>query len=76
MQVRKAIQGRGRSSVYVKNFTQQQAIENRDAMAKELYSRLFDYIIELLNQKLAGDLTALFISVLDIYGFEQFEHNR
>lgn len=45
-------------------------------MAKELYSRLFDYIIDLLNMKLAGDLTELFISVLDIYGFEQFEHNR
>lgn len=62
--------------MYIKNFTEQQAQENRDAMAKELYSRLFDYIIEMLNRKLAGDLTDLFISVLDIYGFEQFEYNR
>jgi myosin heavy subunit len=45
-------------------------------MAKELYSRLFDYIIDLVNKKLAGEETPYFISVLDIYGFEQFEYNR
>lgn len=61
--------------MYVKPFTLEQALENRDAMAKELYSRLFDFIIALMNQKLAGDLTPNFISVLDIYGFEQFDFN-
>jgi hypothetical protein len=74
-QTQKTIQGRGRSSIYVKPFTLEQATENRDSMAKEVYSRLFDFIVMLINQKLSGDLSPNFISVLDIYGFEEFDVN-
>lgn len=54
-----------------------EAIYSRDALAKALYSRLFDYIIHRVNQSLGwvsqGELTIL--GILDIYGFEIFEQN-
>ena len=44
------------------------AIENRDSMAKTIYSRLFDYLIVLLNTNLrAEEEQKQNISILGIY---------
>jgi myosin-1 len=58
-----------------------QAAQRRDAIAKALYERLFDLIVERINVALAiadadmDDEDMLHIGVLDIYGFEVFEKN-
>ncbi|CBK23300.2 uncharacterized protein [Blastocystis hominis] len=51
-----------------------EAIQNCDALAKELYSRLFDWIVEKINLSLRGERNK-FIGFLDIFGFEIFEKN-
>jgi len=54
-----------------------QAGQARDALAKALYSRIFDYIIEQTNIALNKFKMAFacVIGVLDIYGFEIFDKN-
>jgi myosin I len=56
----------------------------RDAFAKALYSRLFDWIVGRINQSLSTqniksqaitEKNVKSIGVLDIYGFEIFETN-
>lgn len=54
----------------------EQASYTRDAWAKALYSRLFDYLVKSVNEAMKtskGEL--LTVGVLDIYGFEIFERN-
>lgn len=52
-----------------------QAIETRDALAKSIYSCLFDWLVEQINKSLAVGKrrTGRSISILDIYGFESFD---
>nr|GLL31853.1 IQ motif, EF-hand binding site [Ipomoea trifida] len=54
-----------------------EAIETRDALAKSIYSCLFDWLVEQINKSLAVGKrrTGRSISILDIYGFESFERN-
>ena len=52
----------------------QEAIRNCDALAKEIYSRIFDFIVTKINQTLNGERNR-FIGFLDIFGFEIFQHN-
>ncbi|KAI1728643.1 myosin head (motor domain) domain-containing protein [Ditylenchus destructor] len=54
-----------------------EAIAARDALAKAIYSRLFDYIVASINKSIPfGSSDGLgFIGVLDIAGFEFFEVN-
>lgn len=53
-----------------------QATATRDALAKSLYSNLFDWIVERINQSLkARQAASNSIGILDIYGFEIFEKN-
>lgn len=55
-----------------------QAEASRDIMAKHLYAKVFDHIIERLNESLVPRYLGLderFIGILDIYGFERFENN-
>ncbi|ELT88116.1 hypothetical protein CAPTEDRAFT_225225 [Capitella teleta] len=53
-----------------------QAYNSRDALAKSIYSRLFNWIVYELNKSLStGIKVQKFIGVLDIYGFETFEIN-
>lgn len=57
----------------------EQAEFTRDAWVKDLYSRLFDFLIESVNlgmqiPKRASGIP-LSIGILDIYGFEIFENN-
>ncbi|XP_024967331.1 myosin-17-like [Cynara cardunculus var. scolymus] len=52
------------------------ALGSRDALAKTIYSRLFDWIVEKLNSSIGQDPNSKsLIGVLDIYGFESFKHN-
>ncbi|CAN6439793.1 unnamed protein product [Victoria cruziana] len=49
---------------------------SRDALAKTIYSRLFDWIVDKINSSIGQDPNATnIIGVLDIYGFESFKVN-
>lgn len=68
--------GSSRATMYSVPLSSNDAYYSRDAFAKSIYSRLFDRIVNRVNDSLftdAEDLTTL--SVLDIYGFEIFEKN-
>ncbi|OVA08348.1 IQ motif [Macleaya cordata] len=48
----------------------------RDALAKTVYARLFDWLVEKINRSLGQDMDSeIQIGVLDIYGFECFKKN-
>lgn len=48
----------------------------RDALAKHIYAKLFQNIVNIVNKSLeSGHKQNCFIGVLDIYGFETFEVN-
>lgn len=54
----------------------------RDAVVRRIYAKLFDYIVSLLNEKLTSRVGAgtvldedRFISILDIFGFENLPTN-
>ncbi len=47
----------------------------RDALAKALYSKLFDWIVRRINKCFPFDRSENFIGVLDIAGFEYFQVN-
>ncbi|KAF5736685.1 myosin-6-like [Tripterygium wilfordii] len=52
------------------------ATVNRDALAKIVYSRLFDWLVNKINNSIGQDPDSKFlIGVLDIYGFESFKTN-
>ncbi|KAJ9157066.1 Class v myosin [Coniochaeta hoffmannii] len=68
-----------RGEKIVSNLTQAQAIVVRDSVAKFIYSSLFDWLVEIINESLATEevlnKVSSFIGVLDIYGFEHFAKN-
>lgn len=47
----------------------------RDTLARNIYSRVFQYVIDLLNKNMECNSSSRTISILDIYGFEAFERN-
>lgn len=52
------------------------ANDNRDSIAKTIYDKLFNYMVDFINTSTATSETpANFIGVLDIFGFELFEFN-
>ncbi|XP_051906493.1 unconventional myosin-Vb isoform X3 [Hippocampus zosterae] len=64
------------SETYVKNMSAKQAGNARDALAKHIYARMFDWIVSHINLALhTTSKQHSFIGVLDIYGFETFEIN-
>uniref|UniRef100_A0A8B9ZGS8 Myosin VC n=1 Tax=Anas platyrhynchos TaxID=8839 RepID=A0A8B9ZGS8_ANAPL len=64
------------SETVIKPMTKAQAVNARDALAKKIYSHLFDFIVERINQALQfTGKQHTFIGVLDIYGFETFDVN-
>jgi len=52
-----------------------QASGTRDALAKTLYSRLFDFLVGETNKAMGHTGLGMSIGILDIYGFEVFEKN-
>ncbi|CAN0251246.1 unnamed protein product, partial [Discosporangium mesarthrocarpum] len=52
------------------------ALKGREALAKELYRRLFDWIVHKVNRSIECEGDGLTMGVLDIYGFEIFETNH
>ncbi|CAI6333349.1 unnamed protein product [Periconia digitata] len=68
-----------RGEKIVSNLTQQQATVVKDSVAKFIYSSMFDWLVERVNESLATDeiisQARSFIGVLDIYGFEHFAKN-
>ncbi|XP_071795334.1 unconventional myosin-Ie-like [Asterias amurensis] len=53
----------------------EQAAYTRDALAKAVHTRVFDYLVESINQAMQKDREEITIGVLDIYGFEIFQEN-
>lgn len=57
----------------------EEAKDRRDALAKALYSKLFDWLVTRLNETIVGNSKKFqklpFIGLLDIFGFEVFEDN-
>ncbi|KZV36499.1 myosin-15-like [Dorcoceras hygrometricum] len=52
------------------------AVAGRDALAKTVYARLFDWLVEKINRSVGQDQDSMMqIGVLDIYGFECFKSN-
>ncbi|KAK7277524.1 hypothetical protein RJT34_22538 [Clitoria ternatea] len=52
------------------------ATVSRDGLAKTLYSRLFDWLVQKINFSIGQDPDSkCLIGVLDIYGFESFQTN-
>ncbi|CAH0407500.1 unnamed protein product [Chilo suppressalis] len=52
-----------------------EASNARDALAKAVYSRLFDYIVHRINASIPFQASSYYIGVLDIAGFEYFQTN-
>jgi len=70
----------GSRSVVVKAYTVKEAAAARDALAKAIYSALFDWLMKKINYALAGAKELVtsgksIIGVLDIFGFESFVSN-
>ncbi|KAG8390828.1 hypothetical protein BUALT_Bualt01G0124100 [Buddleja alternifolia] len=52
------------------------AVISRDGLAKTIYSRLFDWLVNKINNSIGQDSNSnSLIGVLDIYGFECFKNN-
>ncbi|KAJ1762392.1 class II myosin, partial [Coemansia sp. RSA 1591] len=68
--------GGRRGSVYDVPLNIAQAESARNGLAKAIYDRLFDWIVMRVNQAMQARGEARYIiGVLDIYGFEIFDHN-
>ncbi|XP_077104328.1 unconventional myosin-Va isoform X1 [Siphateles boraxobius] len=64
------------TETYIKPVPKLQAINARDALAKHIYAKLFNWIVDHVNKSLHSTVKQhSFIGVLDIYGFETFEIN-
>jgi len=65
----------------VKRLDAAAASASRDALAKNLYARLFDWLVAAINRKISALGSAQqrsnkrSIGILDIYGFESFKEN-
>uniref|UniRef100_A0A6J0SJ89 Unconventional myosin-If n=1 Tax=Pogona vitticeps TaxID=103695 RepID=A0A6J0SJ89_9SAUR len=65
----------GRSESINVTLNVEQASYTRDALAKGLYSRVFDFLVESINRAMQKPYEEYSIGVLDIYGFEIFQRN-
>ena len=50
-----------------------QALDARDAISKVLYSSLFSWLVRRINQIVFKGARKMSISILDIFGFEDFK---
>jgi myosin heavy subunit len=60
-----------------KPLTKAQADASRDALAKFIYEKMFDWLVERMNQSIGrgNGVDGQTIGILDIFGFEIFEQN-
>ncbi|XP_051666540.1 unconventional myosin-If [Manacus candei] len=65
----------GRSESITVTLNVEQAAYTRDALAKGLYARVFDFLVESINRAMQKPYEEYSIGVLDIYGFEIFQKN-
>ncbi|KNC46134.1 defective spermatogenesis protein 15 [Thecamonas trahens ATCC 50062] len=66
---------RGKKESFRIPLSEEEAKHARDALAKAIYSAMFDWIVQRINLSLPFDSSAAYIGVLDIAGFEFFEVN-
>ncbi|KAF9021684.1 hypothetical protein BDZ89DRAFT_1071219 [Hymenopellis radicata] len=70
-----------RSEKIVSALNAAQATVVRDSVAKFVYACMFEWLVAIVNESLAGEngdameRAEMFIGVLDIYGFEHFQKN-
>ncbi|XP_057549511.1 myosin-6-like isoform X2 [Amaranthus tricolor] len=65
-----------RDETITKSLDPESAALSRDALAKIVYSRLFDWLVDKINSSIGQDPNSKsIIGVLDIYGFESFKIN-
>ncbi|KAJ1930391.1 class II myosin [Tieghemiomyces parasiticus] len=68
--------GGRRGSTYEVPLNRVQATAVRDAYAKAIYERMFEWIVTRINAAMRPQTTPAYtVGVLDIYGFEIFDHN-
>ena len=68
----------GRGSSYTVPLTHSQCVDLRDALAKSIYSNMFDWLVTRLNifmqmnapSRAEDDEDELFVGLLDVFGFE------
>nr|CAB3497382.1 unnamed protein product [Digitaria exilis] len=66
-----------RGESITRNLDPRAAALSRDALARIVYSRLFDWLVNKINSSIGQDPDSkILIGVLDIYGFESFLTNR
>jgi myosin heavy subunit len=53
------------------------SFDARNSMAKAIYGRMFDWLVQRVNESMRGSIgtSANIIGVLDIFGFEIFDNN-
>jgi len=65
-----------RKDTTVKRLTVEQASDARHALAKALYGRVFLWLVDTINRTIQNDSECkAFVGILDIFGFEFFQHN-
>ncbi|XP_078600009.1 unconventional myosin-XIX-like [Branchiostoma floridae x Branchiostoma japonicum] len=66
-----------RKSVFMKPCKPAECVARRDCLAKLLYARLFDWLVDIINKNISGEQVEwkTFIGLLDVYGFESFPEN-
>lgn len=65
-----------RGETFINDVSVEQAVTRRDSLAKMLYQKNFEYIVERLNQNIdASQKRQHSCMLLDIFGFEVFENN-
>jgi myosin heavy subunit len=71
---------KGRMTAVTQFLTKEQCDVNRDTLAKELYNRVFSWIVSAINVQVeyipVGKIVTPVLGVLDIYGFEILEVYR
>jgi len=62
---------------FERTLEEDEALYNRDAVSKSLYNALFAWVVRKINAALyRGEVENVnWIGILDVFGFECFEHN-
>uniref|UniRef100_A0A6Q2ZJH5 Myosin motor domain-containing protein n=1 Tax=Esox lucius TaxID=8010 RepID=A0A6Q2ZJH5_ESOLU len=71
----KKLTAKGEEVSMISPLSFEQAVAARDALAKAVYGRTFTWLVAQINKSLAFKGSSSVIGLLDIYGFEVFQHN-